>query len=152
MYLTSAAGFAATQVKSPECSAVRFVILSRLEYESSWDTFVADANFGDKGTRLWPSLSQDMVRGGSPAATPHTVRVRIPSESPSWKVNGSIIGGTGKGQERRKNHTWEWEKDVTKTQELRTRYIVCIVVHKYISIYIYIQLYVGLLVVVVWYV
>lgn len=65
----------------------------------------AEARFGGKGKGLWPSFNQDIVKGGSPAATPHTVRVRIPSDSPSWNVNGSIIGGTGKGQERRENHT-----------------------------------------------
>lgn len=42
-----------------------------------------------------PSLSQRNANGASPRETPQTVRVRIPSASPSWKEKGSIIGGTG---------------------------------------------------------
>jgi len=54
-------------------------------------------------------LSQVMASGGSPRLTPHTVRVRMPSESPSWKEKGSIIGGTGRI--RRRIKTWEQKKE-----------------------------------------
>lgn len=51
-----------------------------------------------------PSFSHLNIRGESPRETPQTVRVRIPSARPSWKENGSIMGGTGpvnKESERR---------------------------------------------------
>jgi hypothetical protein len=50
-----------------------------------------------------PSLSQAMVRGGSPLDTPHTARVRVPCGRPSpANENGSIIGGTESQKKREK--------------------------------------------------
>lgn len=89
VYLVSDAGLLATHVYSPECVADKEGILRSEEYWSNNVTF-APSNLGNGS----PSLSQRNVNGGSPLDTPHTVRVRIPSASPSWKEKGSIIGGT----------------------------------------------------------
>lgn len=89
VYLISDAGFVATHVYSPECVADKEGILRSEEYWSKSVMF-APSNAGNGS----PSLSQRRVRGGSPLETPHTVRVRIPSASPSWNEKGSIMGGT----------------------------------------------------------
>ena len=48
-------------------------------------------NDGDNGS---PSLSHRNKSGLSPLDTPQTVRVLMLSARPSWKMNGSITGGT----------------------------------------------------------
>lgn len=48
-------------------------------------------NDGDSGS---PSLSHRNKSGLSPLDTPQTVRVLMLSARPSWKMNGSITGGT----------------------------------------------------------
>lgn len=107
VYLISAAGLVATHVYSPVCVAEREGILRRELYWSREVTLAP--NTGGNGS---PSLSQRSESGASPLETPHTVRVRIPSASPSWKEKGSIIGGTGKQEiERRKP---KWAKDKNK--------------------------------------
>lgn len=89
VYLISAAGFVATHVYSPECIADREGILRRDEYWSKEVMFTPNKRGNDS-----PSFCQRNSNGASPRDTPQTVRVRIPSASPSWKEKGSIAGGT----------------------------------------------------------
>jgi len=96
VYLISAAGFLATHVYSPECVADSDGMLSRELYWSSMVT-LAPKRSGSGS----PSFSQMSFSGGSPLDTPQTVLVRMPSAKPSWKANGSMLGGTARGKIRR---------------------------------------------------
>lgn len=98
------ASFEMEHVHSPLCAEDKEGMLRRELYWSRDVTFAPKMEGNGS-----PSLSQRNVSGGSPFETPQTVRVRIPSARPSWKENGSIIGGTG-------NKKWtheieEWKKN-----------------------------------------
>lgn len=98
------ASFEMEHVHSPLCAEVKEGMLRRELYWSRDVTFAPKIEGNGS-----PSLSQRNVNGGSPLLTPQTVRVLIPSARPSWKENGSIIGGTA-------SKKWTHEIEVEEEQ------------------------------------